>query len=150
MFVLCAIITLLHRNCLQQCRDAWKLLYMVALWWIKVYCGCIPLPESITHSCPQVKFKPPELLETPNQEVSNNKPSGEGVRPKDSTCLDFYILDGKGSRLRQLSPKHSGVMSQTGNLPFIVKLHNLMKRFRTPFLEWIGLLVISMPWRLPP
>ena len=41
---------------------------------------------------------------------------GEGGRPKDSTCLDFFIPDGKGSRLCQLSAKHSDMLPQAVNL----------------------------------
>ena len=55
------------------------------------------------------------------------------MRPKDSTCLDFYVLDGKGSRLSQLSPKHFGMLSQAGNLLFIIRIHNLIEKYGTPF-----------------
>ena len=70
-----------------------------------------------------VKFKPPQILRTPSQGVPSDRLSGEGVRPKDSTCLDLYVPDGKDSRLNQMSPKHSGMLSQDGNLLFIMNLH---------------------------
>ena len=76
--------------------------------------------------------------------------NGEGVRPKDSAYLDLYVLDGKGSRLSQMSPKHSDMLSQAGNLLFIIRLCNLMEKCGTLFLECIGLLVVSIPWRLTP
>ena len=76
--------------------------------------------------------------------------SREGTRPKDSTCLDFHILDGKGSWLIQLNPKCSSMLPQAGNLLFIIELHNLMEKYGTHFLEQIGLSVTSMPWRPTP
>ena len=110
----------------------------------------VPLTRVLCPLLPWVKFKPPQILGTPSQEVLNNRLSWEGARPKDSTCLDFYVPNGKGSRLSQLSPKHSCMLSQACNLFFIIRLHNLMEKYRTPFLEWIGLLVISMPYRQTP
>ena len=77
--------------------------------------------QSVTHSCTWVKFKPLQILGTSNQEVPYDRLSREGAGPKDSACLDFYVLDGKGSRLSQLSPKHSSMLSQVGNLLFIIK-----------------------------
>ena len=91
-----------------------------------------------------------QILRTPSQDIPNNSLSRENVRPKDSPYPDLYIPDGKGSRLSQMSPKHSGMLSQAGNLLFIIRLHNSMEKYGTPFLEWIGLPVISMPWRPPP
>ena len=53
------------------------------------------------------------------------------MRPKDSACLDFYVPDGKGSTL--IEPKVSGMLSQAGNLLFIIRLHNLMEKYGAPF-----------------
>ena len=61
----------------------------------------IPLPTL----APGSSSKSPPTLGTPSQDIPHDRLSGEGVRPKDSTCLDFYILDGKGSRFSQLSPE---------------------------------------------
>ena len=72
------------------------------------------------------------------------------MRPKDSACLDLYVPDGKGNRLSKMSPKCSCMLSQAGNLLFIIRLHNVIEKYGTPFLESIGLPVISMPWRLHP
>ena len=90
-------------------------------------------PKSIAHSCLWVKFKPPQNLGPPSQEVPDDRLSRDGVRPKESTCLDIYVLDGKGSRLIQLNPKHSDMLSQAGNLLFIIKLCNLKEKYGTPF-----------------
>ena len=80
-----------------------------------------------------MKFKSPQILRTPNQDVPNDRLSGEGVRPKDSPYLDLYVLNGKGSKLSQMNPKHSGILSQAGNLLFIIRLCNLMEKYGTPF-----------------
>ena len=87
---------------------------------------------------------------TPNQYMPNDKLSREGARPKDSICLDLYVPDGKGSRLSQMRPKCSGMLSHAGNLLFIIKLQISWKNMEPNFSEQTGLLLISIPWRLPP
>ena len=72
------------------------------------------------------------------------------MRPKDSTCLNFYVPAGKGSRLGRLNLKFSGMLSQDGNLLYLIRLHNVKKKYGIPFLEWIGLPVISTPWWITP
>ena len=99
---------------------------------------------------PKLSSNPPLISGTPCQDVPNERLSGEGARPKDFTCFDLYVPDGKGSRLSQMNSKYSSMLSCAGNLLFIIRLHNLMEKYRTPFWVWIGLLVISMPWRLHP
>ena len=59
----------------------------------------------------------------------NDRLSAEGVRPKDSACFDLYILDGKDSRLSQMSPICSGMLSHVDNLLFTIRLHNLMEKY---------------------
>ena len=73
-----------------------------------------PLTKVHHQFLPQVKSNPPQTVGTPSQEVPNDRLSREGTRPKDSACLDFYVLDGKGSKLSQLGPKHSDMFSQAG------------------------------------
>ena len=94
----------------------------------KVGCGACPPPKFITNSCPWVKSNPLQTLGTHSQKVSNDSLSTEDARPKDSAYLDFYVPDGKGNRLSQLSQKCSGLLSQTGNLLLIIKLLNLMEK----------------------
>ena len=100
-------------------------------------------------TAPVSSSNPPQILDTPNRDMSNDRLNGEGARPKDLVYLDLYIPDGKNSRLNQASPKCTVILSHASNLLFIVRLCNLMEKYITPFLEWIGLPVISMPWRLP-
>ena len=99
---------------------------------------------------PVSSSNPPQSLGTPNRDIPNDRLSGEGARSKDSACLELYVPGGKDSRLSQMSPKCSGMLSNAGNLLFIIRLHNLMEKYRAPLLEWIALPVISMLWRLPP
>ena len=106
---------------------------------MNVNCGACPLTKVSPTLAPGSSSNLSQTLGTPHQEVPNDRLSREGARPKDSACLDFYVPDRKGSSLSQLSPQCSGMMSQVGNLSFIIKLHNLMEKYRTPFLEWIGL-----------
>ena len=69
----------------------------------------------------------PQIIGTPNCYIQNDRLSREGVRPKDSACLDLYVPDGKNSRLSEMSPKCSGMIFYAGNLLFIIRLHNLME-----------------------
>ena len=108
------------RSCLQKWRKAWKLLYMVAYQWTKVACGMCSLTKVHCSLSPKSN-SPPQTLGTPCQEVSNDRLSRENARPKDSNCLDFYVPDGKSSRLSQLNPKCSGRMSWVGYLSFFSK-----------------------------
>ena len=108
---------------------------MVTWQQIKLTAGSIPSTESFTHSCPCVKFKPPQILGTASQDVPIDRLSGKGVRPFDSTYLDLYVQDGKGSRFSQMSPKCSGMLSPGGNLLSMVKLHNIKEKYGTPFLR---------------
>ena len=94
----------------------------------------MPSPQSpLSTLVPRSSSNPPQILGTPSQDVPNDRLSEEGVSPKDSACLDLYVPDGKGSRLTQMSPKCSGMLSQVGNLLFILRLCNLMEKYRTPF-----------------
>ena len=94
---------------------------------------CVPHQSPLPSLAPGSSSNPPQALGTPSQDVPDDKLSGEGVRPKDSACLDFCIPDGKGSRLSQLSPRHSGMLSKAGNLLSIIRLLNLMEKYGTPF-----------------
>ena len=55
------------------------------------------------------------------------------MRSKESACFDLYVPDGKGSRLSQMSPKYSSMLSHAGNLLFIIKLCNLIEKYGTAF-----------------
>ena len=96
-------------------------------------CSVSPHQSSSPSLAPRSSSNPPQILGTPNQEVPNGRSSGEGARPKDSAFLDFYVPDGKGSRMCQLSLKCSGLLSQVSDFQFIIKLHNLIKKYGTPF-----------------
>ena len=94
----------------------------------------VPLQQSPSPTLdPRSSSNPTEIVGSPSQDVPNDRFSGEGVRPKDSACLDLYVSDGKGSRLSQMGPKFSGMLSHTCNLLFIIRLQNLMEKFGTPF-----------------
>ena len=94
----------------------------------------VPPQQSPSPSiAPVLSSNPPQILVTSNQDICNDRSSEEGGRPKDSACLDCYIPDGKNSRLSQMSPKLSGMLSHAGNLLFIITLCNLMEKYRTPF-----------------
>ena len=95
--------------------------------WIVSHQNLLPTPV------PGSSSNPCQTLGTPSQEVSNDRLSREGVRSKDSACLHFYVPDGKSSRLSQLSPKCSGMLSQASNVLFIIRLCNLMEKYGTPF-----------------
>ena len=72
---------------------------------------------------------PSQILGTPNKDVSNGWLSGEGVRTKESTCFDLFILDGKDSRLSQMSQMfYSCMLSNASNPLYTIKLHNLMEK----------------------
>ena len=82
---------------------------------------------------PGSNSNPSQTLGTPSQEEPSDRLIREDARPRDPSYLDIYVLDGKGSRLSQLSPKCSGKFSQAGNLLFTIKLGNLMEKYGTPY-----------------
>ena len=49
------------------------------------------------------------------------------------TFLDLYVPDDRDSRLSQLNPKSSGILSPADNPLLITKVKNLMAKYRTPF-----------------
>ena len=89
--------------------------------------GAPPQQSPLPTIAPVSSSNPPQIIDTPNQDIPNDRLSGENARPKDSACLGLYVPDGKGSRLSQMSPKCSGMLSHTGNLLFIIRLHNLIE-----------------------
>ena len=95
--------------------------------------GVPPYQSPLPTLSPGSSLNPNQTLGTPSEEVPNAELSREGVRPRDFACQDFYVPDGKGSRLIHMSPKCSGIMSQTGNLLFIIRLHNLIEKYGAPF-----------------
>ena len=82
---------------------------------------------------PGSSSRPSQILGTPSQDVPDDRSGGEGARPKDSTCIDLYVPDDKGSRLSQLSPNFSGMFSEAGNPLIIIRMCNLMEKYRAPF-----------------
>ena len=66
-------------------------------------------------------LSPLHSQDLPNQEVLINRLVREIAKPKITTLLDFYMLDGKGSRLSELNPKSLDMLSQVDNPLVIIK-----------------------------
>ena len=119
--------------CVWQHNNGWKL----ATW-------ITPQQRPLLMIAPVSSLNPPQILGTSNWDIPNDMLSGEDARPKDSTCFGCYVPDAKNGRLSQMSPTHSAMLSHTGNLLFIIRLHNPMEKYGTPFLEQIGYPMISI------
>ena len=66
-------------------------------------------------------------------EVFVNRLGGKGARPKNTTFLDIYMPDGKGTRLSQVNPRSLSMLLKVGNPLVIIKLVDLMEKYGTPF-----------------
>ena len=67
--------------------------------------GTTPQQSPSPTIVPVSSSNPPQFLGAHHQDISSDRLIREGVRPKDSPCLDLYVPDGNGSRLSQMSPK---------------------------------------------
>ena len=78
---------------------------------------------------------PPHYPKLKSQEALIYRFGGDGAGPQNTTFLDFYMLDGKGSRLSQLNSMNLGMLPKVGKPLVLIKLPNLISKYWTPFFQ---------------